>query len=163
MREASAAPGYRPPTTDPRLPHTPRSLRTPTRRGPGCLDGLTSPTPCPDESRLNRTLTHEGHLAEVSPRRGGRAWSGEGKRLAQASRKAGIRGPTFRRTDLGNGLEAARKRGNVGGRPRVIDDDKRAVILARREKGESIRVIARALDVSSGTVHAELTSEMSHE
>lgn len=58
-----------------------------------------------------------------------------------------------------NGLEAARKRGRVGGRPRVIDDDKRAVILARREKGESIRMIARALGVSVGTVHNVLTEE----
>lgn len=58
-----------------------------------------------------------------------------------------------------NGLEAARKRGKVGGRPRVIDDDKRAVILARREKGESIRVIARVLDVSVGTVHKILAEE----
>lgn len=58
-----------------------------------------------------------------------------------------------------NGLEAARKRGHVGGRPRVIDDDKRAIILARREKGESIRVIARVLDVSVGTVHGVLAEE----
>ena len=58
-----------------------------------------------------------------------------------------------------DGLEAARKRGKVGGRPRVIDDDRRAVILARREKGESIRVIARVLDVSVGTVHAVLAAE----
>ena len=58
-----------------------------------------------------------------------------------------------------NGLEAARKHGKVGGRPRVIDDDKRRVILARREKGESIRMIARVLDVSVGTVHTVLTEE----
>lgn len=58
-----------------------------------------------------------------------------------------------------NGLDAARNRGKVGGRPRVIDDDRRAVILARREKGESIRVIARVLDVSVGTVHAVLAAE----
>lgn len=58
-----------------------------------------------------------------------------------------------------NGLDAARNRGKVGGRPRVIDDDRRAVILARREKGESIRVIARVLDVSVGTVHAVLATE----
>lgn len=58
-----------------------------------------------------------------------------------------------------NGLEAARKRGKVGGRPRVIDDDKRAIILSRREKGESIRAIARVLDVSVGSVHAVLAEE----
>lgn len=55
-----------------------------------------------------------------------------------------------------NGLEAARKRGRVGGRPRVIDDDKRAVIMSRREKGESIREIGRALEVSVGAVHSVL-------
>lgn len=52
-----------------------------------------------------------------------------------------------------NGLEAARKRGKVGGRPRVIDDDKRAVVLARRDRGESIREIAAATGVSVGAVH----------
>lgn len=52
-----------------------------------------------------------------------------------------------------NGLDAARKRGKVGGRPRVIDDDKRAVVLARRERGESIREIAAAAGVSVGAVH----------
>jgi len=45
----------------------------------------------------------------------------------------------------------------------VIDDDKRAIILARREKGESIRVIARVLDVSVGSVHAVLTEETAKE
>lgn len=55
-----------------------------------------------------------------------------------------------------NGLEAARKRGRVGGRPRVIDDDKLAVIRARREKGESLRIIAEAVGVSIGAVHAAL-------
>lgn len=53
-----------------------------------------------------------------------------------------------------DGLEAARKRGRVGGRSRVIDDDKRAVIMSRREKGESIREIASAVGVSVGTVHS---------
>ncbi|ALG29541.1 resolvase [Glutamicibacter halophytocola] len=55
-----------------------------------------------------------------------------------------------------NGLEAARKRGRVGGRPRVIDDDKRAVIISRRERGESIREIASAVGISIGTVHSAL-------
>lgn len=67
---------------------------------------------------------------------------------------------TVRKTK--NGLEAARARGKVGGRPRVIDDDKRTVILARREKGES-RVIARVLDVSVGTVHNVLVEEAAAE
>lgn len=58
-----------------------------------------------------------------------------------------------------NGLEAASKRGKVGGRPSVVDDDKRAVILARRDKGESIREIARDTEVSVGTVHSVLANE----
>ncbi|WP_424532398.1 recombinase family protein [Sphaerisporangium viridialbum] len=55
-----------------------------------------------------------------------------------------------------NGLEAARKRGRVGGRRPVVDDDKRADILARRERGESIRTIAAGVKVSIGVVHKTL-------
>ena len=51
-----------------------------------------------------------------------------------------------------DGLEAARRRGHVGGRPRVLDDDKRAVIAARRSRGESVREIAAAVGVSPSTV-----------
>ncbi|SBN95776.1 DNA-invertase hin [Propionibacterium freudenreichii] len=51
-----------------------------------------------------------------------------------------------------DGLAAAKKRGKVGGRPRVIDGDKLAVISARREKGESVREIAAAVGVSPSTV-----------
>lgn len=57
-----------------------------------------------------------------------------------------------------NGLEAARQRGKVGGRPRILDDDKRAVIRARRDKGESLREIAAAVGVSVGSVHAALAT-----
>ncbi|MBT2551761.1 helix-turn-helix domain-containing protein [Arthrobacter sp. ISL-5] len=56
------------------------------------------------------------------------------------------------------GLEAAPDRGIVGGRPRVIDDDKRAVILSRSEQGEPIRSIAQSLGVSVGTVHNVLAN-----
>ncbi|WP_084262311.1 recombinase family protein [Actinomadura formosensis] len=56
-----------------------------------------------------------------------------------------------------NGLEAARKRDRVGGRRPVVDDDKRAAILARRERGESIRTIAAGVKVSAGVVHKTLT------
>lgn len=56
-----------------------------------------------------------------------------------------------------NGLEAARKRGRVGGRRPVVDDDKRAAILARRQRGESIRTIAAGVKVSIGVVHKTLT------
>ncbi len=52
-----------------------------------------------------------------------------------------------------SGLDAARRRGRVGGRPSVIDDDKRAAIIARRDRDESIRTIANGVGVSVGTVH----------
>ncbi|UEA60661.1 recombinase family protein [Gordonia otitidis] len=55
-----------------------------------------------------------------------------------------------------SGLEAARRRGVVGGRPSVVDDDKRAAILARRDRDESIREIAAGVGVSVGTVHKVL-------
>lgn len=58
-----------------------------------------------------------------------------------------------------NGLEVARKRGKDGGQPRVIDDDKRTVILARREKGESIREIAATTGVSVGGAVLGVESE----
>lgn len=51
-----------------------------------------------------------------------------------------------------DGLEAARRRGKVGGRPSVLDEDKRAVIAARRVRGESVREIAAAVGVSASTV-----------
>jgi DNA invertase Pin-like site-specific DNA recombinase len=52
-----------------------------------------------------------------------------------------------------NGLDAARRRGRVGGRRPVVDDDKRAAVLARRQRGESIRTIAGGVKVSVGVVH----------
>jgi DNA invertase Pin-like site-specific DNA recombinase len=55
-----------------------------------------------------------------------------------------------------NGLDAARRRGRVGGRRPVVDDDKRAAILARRQRGESIRTIAAGVKVSVGVVHKTL-------
>jgi hypothetical protein len=38
----------------------------------------------------------------------------------------------------------------------VVDDDKRAAILARRQRGESIRTIAAGVKVSVGVVHKTL-------
>ncbi|MCQ4128366.1 hypothetical protein NOU13_28090 [Rhodococcus erythropolis] len=55
-----------------------------------------------------------------------------------------------------NGLEAARRRGKVGGRPTVVDGDKCAAILARRDRDESIREIAAGVGVSVDTVHRVL-------
>ena len=63
-----------------------------------------------------------------------------------------------------NGLEAARKRGKVGGRPRVVDDDKRRVILARHlEDDESVRTIATATGLSIGTVHSVIAEHRAAE
>jgi DNA invertase Pin-like site-specific DNA recombinase len=53
-----------------------------------------------------------------------------------------------------NGLDSARARGRVGGRPTVVDDDKRRAILARRAEGESLRVIAAGTKVSLAVVHS---------
>lgn len=52
-----------------------------------------------------------------------------------------------------NGLEAARLRGRVGGRPPAVDADTGRIVLARRADGESIREIARATKLAVGTVH----------
>ncbi|MFI6318759.1 recombinase family protein [Nonomuraea sp. NPDC050556] len=60
-----------------------------------------------------------------------------------------------------NGLEAARARGKVGGRCPVVDDDKLAVILARRKRGETIRTIAAGVGVSIGVVHNTLAAARS--
>jgi DNA invertase Pin-like site-specific DNA recombinase len=60
-----------------------------------------------------------------------------------------------------NGLDAARRAGRIGGRPTVVDDDKRAAIHARRARGESIRTIATGLAISIGVVHKTLTETTS--
>lgn len=52
-----------------------------------------------------------------------------------------------------NGLEAAKRQGRTGGRPPVVDDDKRRAILARHDEGQSIRQISRGTGVSVGVVH----------
>ncbi|MFD3431281.1 recombinase family protein [Nocardia fluminea] len=55
-----------------------------------------------------------------------------------------------------NGLESAARRGHKGGRPRVVDDDKRRAILARRAEGQSLREISRGVGVSLAVVHGEV-------
>ncbi|MFB7837835.1 hypothetical protein ACFC4J_40030, partial [Streptomyces sp. NPDC056056] len=52
-----------------------------------------------------------------------------------------------------DGLDAAAKRGRKGGRPTVLDDDRRRAILARRAEGQSLREIARGVGVSLAVVH----------
>ncbi|WP_275004183.1 helix-turn-helix domain-containing protein [Promicromonospora iranensis] len=59
------------------------------------------------------------------------------------------------------GLQAARERGDVGGRPTVVNGDRRAGILSLREQGEPIRTIARSIGISVGTVHNVLTGRSS--
>jgi DNA invertase Pin-like site-specific DNA recombinase len=56
-----------------------------------------------------------------------------------------------------NGLDSARTHGRVGGRPTVVDDDKRRAILARRAEGESLRTIANGTGISLAVVHRIVT------
>ncbi|GHD29262.1 DNA invertase [Nocardiopsis kunsanensis] len=58
-----------------------------------------------------------------------------------------------------NGLASAARAGRKGGRPRVVDDDKRRAILARRAEGQSLREIARGLRVSLAVVHGEVKAD----
>lgn len=58
-----------------------------------------------------------------------------------------------------NGLEAARARGNLGGRPTVVDPDKKRAILARRAEGESLRTIATGVGISLGVVHRVIAED----
>lgn len=55
-----------------------------------------------------------------------------------------------------DGLAAAARRGRRGGRPRVVDEDKRRIILARHAEGQSLREISRAVGVSLAVVHGEV-------
>jgi len=50
------------------------------------------------------------------------------------------------------GLEAARKRGRVGGRPPALSPDQKAEVLKLREEGRPIPEIARLFKVSQMTV-----------
>lgn len=60
----------------------------------------------------------------------------------------------MRSDDIKRGMEDARKRGSVIGRPRVVDEEVRLAILSHRHEGTSLRSIARNVGVSVGTVHA---------
>lgn len=63
---------------------------------------------------------------------------------------------TLLSVSIKDGIQAARERGNPGGRPRVVDRTVRAAIFAQRDVGEPLRSIAQSLSVSVGTVHAVL-------
>jgi DNA invertase Pin-like site-specific DNA recombinase len=54
------------------------------------------------------------------------------------------------------GLKAARAKGNIGGRPTVMDPDTLAAARARRGRGESPTQIAQALGISRATVYRHL-------
>lgn len=60
----------------------------------------------------------------------------------------------MRSDEVTRGMEAARQRGSVIGRPRVVNDEIRLAILSRRHEGTSLRSIAHDVGVSVGTVHA---------
>lgn len=62
-----------------------------------------------------------------------------------------------------NGLEAARKQGRTGGRPTVLDDDKRRAIRSRRAEGQSLRQISRGVGVSVAVVHAAVQTNTDEE
>ncbi|MEU3217166.1 recombinase family protein [Streptomyces sp. NPDC006971] len=57
------------------------------------------------------------------------------------------------------GLDAAKAQGRMGGRPSVMDADKLAAAKARRAKGESVTVIAKALGVSRATLYRALSED----
>jgi DNA invertase Pin-like site-specific DNA recombinase len=57
------------------------------------------------------------------------------------------------------GLKAARAKGNVGGRPTVMNGDVLAAAKARRARGESPTQIAKALGVSRASVYRHLGAE----
>ena len=57
------------------------------------------------------------------------------------------------------GLAAARAQGKAGGRPTVMDPDKLAAARARRARGESPTLIAKALGISRASVYRHLGSD----
>ncbi|WP_063002617.1 recombinase family protein [Nocardia mikamii] len=59
-----------------------------------------------------------------------------------------------------DGLDAAARRGRKGGRPRVVDADKRRAILARHAEGQSLREISRGVGVSLAVVHGEVKAAL---
>ena len=54
------------------------------------------------------------------------------------------------------GLKAARARGRVGGRPRRLSEKQEGMVWRLRQKGESMREIARMFNVSVGTISRAL-------
>ena len=56
------------------------------------------------------------------------------------------------------GLQAARARGRVGGRPTVFTEERRKTALAMRSAGEDVSTIARVLGVSRASVYRSLAA-----
>lgn len=61
------------------------------------------------------------------------------------------------------GLEAARARGRVGGRPPRFNSEQRQMVMRLRNEGQSLRKIARLFDVSVGTVVRTIEKESMNE
>ncbi|MCY3860312.1 MAG: recombinase family protein [Gammaproteobacteria bacterium] len=57
------------------------------------------------------------------------------------------------------GLEAARARGRVGGRPPRFNAKQRQLVVRLREEGQSLRQIAKLLDASVGTIVRAIEKE----
>lgn len=57
-----------------------------------------------------------------------------------------------------NGLESAARQGRTGGRPRVVDEDKRRAILGSLAEGQSLREISRRVGVSVAVVHGQVAA-----
>ncbi|WP_338054083.1 recombinase family protein [Streptomyces spiramenti] len=54
------------------------------------------------------------------------------------------------------GLDAAARKGNYGGGPFVMDDDKLAVTRARYAQGESVSAISKALGITRATLYRHM-------
>ncbi|WP_240123842.1 recombinase family protein [Streptomyces sp. MUM 136J] len=70
--------------------------------------------------------------------------------VAAEVEREGIREKTL------EGLDTAARKGNHGGRPSVVDDDKLAIARARHAKGESVTAIAKALGISRATLYRHI-------
>jgi DNA invertase Pin-like site-specific DNA recombinase len=70
--------------------------------------------------------------------------------VAAEVEREGIREKTL------EGLDTAARKGNHGGRPSVMDDDKLAIARARHAKGESVTAIAKALGISRATLYRHI-------
>lgn len=57
-----------------------------------------------------------------------------------------------------SGLEAAKKRGRRGGRPRSLNDEQREVLTRLMEEGRGVTAMARTLGTSRSTIYREIGS-----